>query len=101
MGLAEAADLGARPAIALSGRLAGAIEDGGDRQIRHLAGQYADEIEGVGRHGPAGPADLVLFDAQSGVIAALPVDDEGQCVVHDVDDDLLDQQSDDLLTRLD
>jgi len=35
------------------------------------------------------------------VIAALPMDDKRELVVHNVDDDLLDQQANDLLTRLD
>lgn len=91
MGLPKTTHPGACPAIALSGRFAGAIQDGSDRQIRHLAGQYANKIKGIAFHRPAGLADLVLLHDEARMIAALPMDDEGQCVVHYIDDDLLDQ----------
>ncbi len=50
---------------------------------------------GVGR--PAVLAGLVLLDAQACVIAALPMNDQFNLVVDDLDDNLFDKQPDYLL----
>jgi len=101
MGVPEPTDMTSCPGGAASGQLARTIEDGGNGQIRELPRQHTHEVEDVGLNRPTGLPDLVLPDRHFGVIAALPMDDQRQAIADDIDDDLLDEQPDDLLARLD
>jgi hypothetical protein len=75
----------------MRGHLAGSIEDRGDRRVRQLPRQYANEIEDIGFDRPAGLPDLVLFDRQLGMVATLPMNDERQRISRDIDDNLFDK----------
>jgi hypothetical protein len=62
------------PAIAAAGLLAGAVENGGNRLIRHLTRQHRYEFHHIRVGAPAMLAGAVLADPQSRMVAALPAD---------------------------
>ena len=76
MVVTKSAHPAARPAIVFPCPFARAVEDGGNRQIRHLTGQNPNEIEDIAFDRPAGLSDLVLLHDKTCVIVALPMDDE-------------------------
>jgi len=77
--------------------LAGPVEDSRDRLIRHLTRQYRHELNYVGVGAPAMLAGAVLANPESGMVAALPTDNEIEGVVLDTGNDLFDQCPDDPL----
>ena len=97
----EAADVGSGPTAAASSHFAGAIQDRGDGQIGQLPRQHTDEIDDIGLGCPAGLSNFVLLHRQLRVVTTLPMNDERQCAANDIDDDFLNQQPNDLLSRLD
>ena len=96
----QGADAAARPAVAVAGRLAKAIEYGGDRLVGHVARQGAHEINDIVVSAPVRPAMAVLLHRQTCVIAALPVNDQLQHVANDIDDYLRNDGADNLLACL-
>jgi hypothetical protein len=83
--------MGSCPSGAASRQFAGAIQDPGDRHVRELPRQHAHEIDDVGLDRPTGLPGLVLPDRHLGVVATLPMNDERQSVVEDIDNDFFDQ----------
>ena len=96
---AQGADTSPRPAVAVAGRLAPSVEHCGDRLVRHLARQGAHKLDDITVGAPARPPSAVLLHRQTRMIATLPVNDQLQRVADDIDDDLRDDGSDDLLAR--
>jgi hypothetical protein len=76
------------------------IQNGGYRVIRQLSCKHSNQVDDTGFDGPSGVTDLVLLDPHLRVVAALPMDDQRQSIIDDIDDNLFDEQPDDLLARL-
>ena len=66
-----------------------------------MAGQRSHEIDDICVRHPTGLPAIVRFDLKTCVVAALPMDDHSNVIADQVDDDLVDQEPDDLLLRLD
>jgi hypothetical protein len=94
MRVSKTADMSARPAGAMHRRLPGAVQDGGDYVVRQLPREYANQVDDAGVGRPSSLADFVLLDLHLCVIAALPMDDKGQGLTDDIDDDFFDEQPD-------
>src|SRR3954466_15543827 len=92
--VAQRANPRAGPTVALTRRLAGAVEHGRDGLIGHLPRQHGDEGHDIGVDAPAMLADAVPRHAQGRVVAALPPDDQAERVVLDTNNNLLDQRAD-------
>jgi len=101
IGFPKTADMGACPSGAMPCHFTGAIQNSRDRIVWQLPRQHTNEVNDIGLDCPAGLSDLVLLDRQLGMIAALPMDDEGQRITDDVDDNLVDKQPDNLLACFD
>lgn len=85
--LPQQADTSSCPTIAVAGRLSGSIQHRGDNLIWHLAGERANQIDHLSVGCPTSPSYAVLPYAQSSMIASLPMNNQIQGVIHDVDDD--------------
>jgi hypothetical protein len=100
MPVAEAAHSGFGPGVPLAGALAGPVQDHRDAAVRLLAGQRPNQIPRLGLGAPAVLAASVLCNRQTGMVAALPVDDEMDRVAYQLDDNLRNDCSNDAFTRL-
>lgn len=98
--MAQGADTPPCPALAMPGRLTGSVEYRGDRFVRHLASQGANQVDHFRVGSPPRLAGAVPLHHQTGMVTALPVDDQLQVIADDIDDDLGDDRADDLLARL-
>jgi hypothetical protein len=67
--------------------------------IWHLTGQGPHKVEDIGIGYPLVLTSLASLGTQASVITAMPVDDQLEVVGHDIDDDLSDHQTNDLLAR--
>jgi len=76
------------------------IQNGGYRVIRQLSRKHSNQVDDAGFDSPSGVTDLVLLDPHLSVVAALPMDDQRQSIIDDIDDNLFDQQPNDLLACL-
>jgi hypothetical protein len=97
--LPQGADTTAGPAIAATGRLARAVQDGGDRFVWKLASENSHELDDVGIGSPAILTAFILLHTQTRVITTLPMDHKLDLVGDHVDYNLVDQQTKYLLTR--
>src|ERR1700675_817467 len=98
---AEAAHALLGPTIAVTGGLAGAVEQPCDLPIRHQPGQFANErycILGNTRILPAGRIQS-LIDLQCGVASTLPVQDCVNDRAVPADDNLIERCAQDALAR--
>jgi len=77
--------------------LSGAIQNGGYSVIRQLSRKHTNQIDDSRFDRPSRMADFVLLDLQLSVVVALPMNDQRQSVIDDIDYNLFDEQPDDLL----
>src|SRR5579863_8239869 len=96
----QGADAPPRPAVSLAGYLAGAVEQSGDRLVRHLSRQCPNEFDHLNISRPSRLSGAVLPYSQTSMIAALPMNDKLQCVFGDIDNDFRDDCPNDFLPRL-
>ena len=87
----------AGPSLSSPRRLAGPIENGRNRRIRHQSRQDADKLDDIRVGAPTMLPNTVFADLQRRVIVARPPDHKHQRVGLDANDDLLDQRPDDPL----
>jgi hypothetical protein len=101
MAVPKAADMGARPGGTMRRQLSGAVQNGGDCVVRQLPRQYANKIDDIGCDRPSSMASLVLLDLHLSMITPLPMNDEHQAIIDDIDDNFFDKQPDDLFAGFD
>jgi hypothetical protein len=97
--VAQGANTPPCPAVTPTGRLAGSIEQRGDRLVWHLSRQGTNQVNDFHIGCPSRLAGAIPLHHQAGMVAALPVDDQLQAFADDVDDDLGYDGSNDLLAR--
>src|SRR5437870_5415593 len=98
--MAQGANTSPSPAVAITSRFTGSDEHRSNRLVWHLARQSAHQINDVIIGRPARLAGAILLHRDTCVIPALPMDDEHQSIADDVDNDLRDNRSNNLLTCL-
>lgn len=75
------------PAVSSPCRLAGSVEQRGDRLVWHLSRQGANQINNFNIGGPSRLAGAVALHSHARMVVALSVHDQLQAVADDVDDD--------------
>ena len=85
---AQRANASPSPAITETSRLAGSVEHGGNRLVRHLARQSAHKINNLGVGSPPRLTGAVPLHQQTRVVATLPMNDQLQGIADNVDNDL-------------
>jgi len=98
---AEVADAQLVPAVASGRTYSEPIEDRGDAMVGQHASEFADELHSLLVGLEAVLANAVLHDFKSGVISALPMQDQAQSIALDRDDDLLENCPQDSLADFD
>lgn len=79
--MAERANPAPGPAVAVAGGFTGSVEQRGNRLVRHLTRQGANQIHDVIIGGPACLARAVSLHRQMRVVPALPMDDESSSII--------------------
>jgi hypothetical protein len=74
----------------MPGKLSSAVQSCRDGCVRHLTGQHLDQFDDIDIGGPSRLTGLVLRNLQASVISTLPVDDQSDLVIKNVDNDLRD-----------